>query len=77
MFMFTYHCKLGGATKQLEVDQARLDDYFTLIGFMTDLDRPAAESILHAGHPIIHPRARFWAVARVTGTGIGKVPRLC
>ena len=74
--MYIYHCKLGGAVRQVRVDQGRINDYFALIGFITGLDRAAAEAILHSGRPIRHPRATFYAIcvpdsgATVPETGI-------
>jgi hypothetical protein len=66
---WTYHLKRRPnnlsplLSKELptEVPATDVDAYFRNIELLTDLDRPMAETIMHGGHNIVHPRYLFWA----------------
>lgn len=57
---FSYHCILN--KRPYTANPVLIDEFFTLIGFITGIARPTAELMLHNGYPIEHERVTFYAV---------------
>lgn len=56
----TFNYQWRWCNRSGRIDPDKLPDFFALIGFLTGMDRPAAEALLRSGTPIRHNQWTFY-----------------